>query len=374
MIPGNVVNAVKAGFDAYYQARSEELDRQIRIAENQLTLDNLGRSPAGLERFREIYRDALRDCLSKLLTSLENALEAYDIPPEPELLQPMVDVIHACLQPLVSEFNRWLARAANNAGVPLHQNLDNEFVRLQNEARVEADLLLGRQRVKWQARQEGRSGVPMKKLSADETAVELFLRKLKNRPVVAIIVLISIVGAGVAGFTESIEKIWSFAEKRLFGSATVSKETSQSPVESRGKEYSLQQDSTTPPPVKAIPNGLVVAGSASKSVEGEDVRSELAIMFQESQKLSYGSDRDVVIKQLIRYGLKRDAPKLTLEYVENLRFSADRDTMYKEIFDHAVKTKRYALAQQLIDKLTYSADRDSARKALLDARSLAAQK
>ncbi len=34
MIPENVVASVKAAFEAYYQARSEKLDREIRIAES----------------------------------------------------------------------------------------------------------------------------------------------------------------------------------------------------------------------------------------------------------------------------------------------------------------------------------------------------
>lgn len=147
----NVLTSVKAAFDAYYQARSEELDRQIRIAENQLALDGLGNSTAVADRFRELYRDVLRDCLSKLLTSFERTLEGHDVGPKSGLQQSMVDVIQGSLQPIASDFNQRLDRAAKNAGVPLHKNLDDEIARLQTEAKVEVDLLLGRLRLKAEA-------------------------------------------------------------------------------------------------------------------------------------------------------------------------------------------------------------------------------
>lgn len=106
MIPENVVTSVNAAFDAYYQTRSEQLDREIRIAENQLALDGLGNSTAVADRFRELYRDALRDCLSRLLTSFEQALEAYGGQSRSELGQPIVDVIDGFLHPIASDFNR----------------------------------------------------------------------------------------------------------------------------------------------------------------------------------------------------------------------------------------------------------------------------
>jgi len=144
MIPENVVTSVKAAFDAYYKARSEQLDREIRIAENQMACDGLGNSTVVPDRFRELYRDTLRDCLSKLLTSFEHPPEAFEVQSGSELSQPIVDVIHSSLQPIASDFNQRLNRAANNAGVPLDKNLDDEFARLQTEATVEVDLLVGR--------------------------------------------------------------------------------------------------------------------------------------------------------------------------------------------------------------------------------------
>lgn len=154
MIPKNVFTSVKAAFEAYYQARSEELDRQIVIAENQMAVENLGNSGAVPQRLREIYRDTLRDCKSNLLSSFEGTLEVYDVRSESGDSQTVVDMIRDSLQPLASEFNQRLIRAANNAGVPLDKNLDNEVARLLTEAKVEVDLLLGRLELKEVSGQE----------------------------------------------------------------------------------------------------------------------------------------------------------------------------------------------------------------------------
>jgi hypothetical protein len=161
-IPGDVVTSVKAAFDGYYQARSEQLDRQIRIAENQLALDGLGNSTAVADRFRELYRDVLRDCLSRLLTSFEQAFEAYGGQSK-SIAQPIVDMIDGFLQPISSDFNQRLDQAASNAGVPLHKNLDDEVARLHTEAKVEVDLLLARLQLRASAGQkrwyEGPGGI-----------------------------------------------------------------------------------------------------------------------------------------------------------------------------------------------------------------------
>jgi len=148
MIPENVVASVKAAFEAYYQARSEKLDREIRIAEIQMANDGLGNSGAVPERLREIYQDTLRDCKSNLLSSFEGTLEVYNVRLESGDSQAVVDMIRDFLQPSASEFNQRLIRAANNAGVPLDKNLDNEVARLLTEARVEVELLVGRLKTK----------------------------------------------------------------------------------------------------------------------------------------------------------------------------------------------------------------------------------
>lgn len=236
MIPENVLTSVRPAFDAYYQARSEELAREISIAENQMALDGLGRSGGALGRFREIYRDALRDCMSSLLESFERTLKSYDVRPESGFAQPMVDVIHGCLQPIASDLNQRLTRSANNAGVPLPRNLDDEVARLRTSSMVEINLLLGRLKSEWEARQRSRT---------DETRDERILRRLKDHPSVAACVLIGVIVIALGKFTDSVDKLWSFVEKRIPGSAPMPAEIPRLPTDSEEKASSGPQSSAT---------------------------------------------------------------------------------------------------------------------------------
>lgn len=182
----------------------------------------------------------------------------------------------------------------------------------------------------------------------NETQADRILRALKNHPWAAIAIVLVSFFVGLAHFTEAVDKIWAFAEKRFF---STSDQVRKSAAQAKSETSSPIATPTAPP---AIPQ--------------KDIRAELALALREAEALSYSADRDTAIKKLIRYGLKKDAPELVTEYVPKLSYSADRDAMYKEIIDHAAKTQRFELATTLVERLSYSADRDLARQHILDAR------
>lgn len=153
MLPANVTDLVQRDFDTFLCARLEELEQQIRIAESELSYKGLGRSGAAIERFRELYRDVLRDCLNTLLGSFSRALEAFHVRFTSGTSTEISNFVENAVASIGGDFNERLRKSAENMGLALTTNLDEEIKRLTTKARVEVELLL--QRLQPQAQQGG---------------------------------------------------------------------------------------------------------------------------------------------------------------------------------------------------------------------------
>jgi hypothetical protein len=228
MLSDKVLTTVRTSFDSFYQVRSEELRREIRRAENQLALNGLGNSTAVPDRFRELCEAALRDCQSKILELFERALRAFETQLDAELTKPITREIHTTLQPIVCEYNRKLSDASAKAGVKASRNLDDESDRLGKESAVEVELLIARLKSEAEIRRESHAIIHRQSQpSTNATRVDQYLQGLKNHRSIAILVLAGVIIAGLSTLTDSVDKIWSFLEKRIFHSANLPSERSQ---------------------------------------------------------------------------------------------------------------------------------------------------
>jgi hypothetical protein len=184
----------------------------------------------------------------------------------------------------------------------------------------------------------------------EDTKVDHFIRKIKNHKLLASLVIIGLIVIAIGSFTESIDKILSFAEKRIG--------VSMNSVNKDLRKLSTTSNTKSELTKKIDPN----ASSYS------DAQAELGSAFNEVQKLTFSSDRDNGIKSIIRYGLKKNKPDAVFPYVEKLQFSADRDELYKEIVRNAANIGMYDVAEKAISRITFSSDRDEARIVILNAR------